>query len=269
MRLRFLGTGTSYGVPYIGCTCAVCTSSDPRDKRLRASIAVESESVKNGDGENGSFTRLIVDTGPDFRGQCLRAGIARLDAILWTHAHNDHIIGLDDVRPLTDRAGYIDGYANARTAERLRHIFDYCFVPNRDHPGFPRLTLHLIEAFETRKFGAISVTPLPISHGRAGEIFAYEFEENGRRAVYASDCVGIPEASLERMKGCDVFIVDALRQSVHPNHFSVEQALEASQKIGPRRTFFTHITHELGHVATNATLPAGVELAFDGLELEV
>lgn len=258
MRLRFLGTGTSYGVPYLGCTCSVCTSSDPRDKRLRASIVVES-------GE----TRLLIDTGPDLRQQCLRAGVSTLDAVLWTHAHNDHIIGLDDIRPFSDRAGYIPGYADAKTGERIRQIFDYCFVADREHPGFPRLTMNSIEAFETLQFGDIRVTPIPISHGRAGEIFAYEFEENGRRVVYASDCVSIPERSLERMRGCDVFIVDALRQSEHPNHFSVAQALEASRKIGPERTFFTHVTHELGHAETEASLPDGVKLAFDGLELEI
>jgi phosphoribosyl 1,2-cyclic phosphate phosphodiesterase len=258
MRLRFLGTGTSYGVPYLGCTCAVCTSSDPRDKRLRASIVVES-------GE----TRLLVDTGPDFRQQCLRADIMTLDAILWTHAHNDHIIGLDDIRPFSDRAGYLAGYADAKTGERLLNIFHYCFVPGRDHPGFPRATLNLIEPFQKLRFDAISVTPLPISHGRAGEILAYEFEENGQRAVYASDCVGIPDASLQKMKGCDVFIVDALRQAEHPNHFSVAQALEASREIGAKCTFFTHITHELGHAETEAALPDGVKVAFDGLELEI
>lgn len=258
MRLRFLGTGTSYGVPYLGCECAICTSVDPRDKRLRASIAVES-----GD------TRLLVDTGPDFRQQCLRAGITSLSAILWTHAHNDHIIGLDDIRPFSDRAGYLNGYANAKTGERLLKIFDYCFVEGRDHPGFPRVTLNLIEPFGTLRFGEITVTPLPISHGRAGEILAYLFEENGRRAVYASDCVGIPEASLERMKGCEVFIVDALRQNEHPNHFSVAQALDASRNIGAKQTFFTHITHELGHAETEKTLPDSVKVAFDGLELEI
>ena len=270
MRLRFLGTGTSYGVPYLGCTCAVCTSTDPRDKRLRASICVESTVQSRGENTSESEqTRLLIDTGPDFRQQCLRAGISSLDAILWTHSHNDHIIGLDDIRPFSDRAGYIDSYADAKTGERLLKIFDYCFVEGRDHPGFPRVKLHLIEPFQTLKFGAISVTPLPISHGRAGEILAYEFEENGRRAIYASDCVGIPEASLERMKGCEVFIVDALRQSEHPNHFSVAQALDASRKIGAKRTFFTHITHELGHAETEGSLPDGVKVAFDELELEI
>lgn len=257
MKLRFLGTGTSYGVPYIGCKCAVCTSNDPRDKRLRASIFVE-------DGD----AKLLVDTGPDFRQQCLRAGIDQISAILWTHLHNDHIIGLDDIRPFTDRQGYIDAYTDAATLERLQNIFDYVFIQNRSHGGFPRVTPHAIEAFQTLEFGEISVTPLPIFHGTR-PIFAYEFERHGKRIVYATDCSAIPEASLQKMKGCEIFIVDALRQSTHPNHFSVSQALDATAQIAPQRAYFTHITHELGHAQTQATLPDGVELAYDGLELEI
>lgn len=257
MKLRFLGTGTSYGVPYIGCKCAVCTSSDPRDKRLRSSIAVE-------DGE----LRLLVDSGPDFRAQCLRAGIDHISAILWTHLHNDHIIGLDDIRPLSDRQGYIDAYTDAATLARLQITFDYVFIQGRNHGGFPRVTPHIIEAFETLQFGEIAVTPLPIFHGTR-PIFAYEFEKAGKRIVYATDCSAIPDESLERMKGCEIFIVDALRQSAHPNHFSVSQALDATAKIAPHRAFFTHITHELGHAQTQATLPPDVELAFDELEVEI
>ena len=259
MRLRFLGTGTSYGVPYIGCECAVCTSDDPRDKRLRASILVE---------EKGENPPLLVDTGPDFRAQMLRAKIQKLGAVFWTHSHNDHIIGLDDVRPLTDRNGYLNGFCDAKTTERLQKVFDYCFVQEREHGGFPRVTPHVLEPFQTTKIGGIGVTPLPISHGRAGTIFAYEFEENGARFVYATDCAGIPPKSLNRMKGAQVFIVDALRHAAHPNHFNIEQALEAIEKIGPKRAFFTHITHDLGHAQTEATLPPHVKIAFDDLVLD-
>lgn len=259
MKLRFLGTGTSYGVPYIGCKCEVCLSTDPRNKRMRASILVE---------EPDSDTRLIVDTGPDFRQQCLQADIVSLTAVLWTHLHNDHIIGLDDIRPLTDRQGYIDAYADAATLDRLTNIFDYIFVQGRDHGGFPRVTPHTIEPFQTVSFGAIEVTPLQIWHGQR-PIFAYEFSKEGQRIIYATDCSGIPDESLERMKGCEVFIVDALRHATHPNHFSVAQALEAVEKVGPERAFFTHITHELPHIETEATLPAHVRIAYDGLELEI
>ena len=257
MKLRFLGSGTSYGVPYVGCDCAVCTSDDPRDKRLRASILVEQDE-----------TRIIVDTGPDFRQQCLRAGVTRLAAILWTHLHNDHIIGLDDVRPLTDKQGYIPGYADAATLERLTQIFDYVFVQGRDHPGFPRVTPHIIEAGQKLNFGAIEVTPLQIFHGER-PILAYQFEHNGRRAVYATDCSRIPPESLDAMKGCDVFIVDSLRHTEHPNHFSLSQALEAIEQIDPGRAFLTHLTHDLGHAITESELPARVRIATDELELEI
>ncbi len=257
MRLRFLGSGTSYGVPYVGCDCEVCRSDDPRDKRLRASILVEQDD-----------TRLIVDTGPDFRQQCLRAGVHHLTAILWTHLHNDHIIGLDDVRPLTDKQGYIPGYADAATMKRLCEIFDYIFVEGRDHPGFPRVTPHVIEPMQKLKFGEIEVTPLQIFHGER-PILSYQFEHDDHRLVYATDCSRIPDESLEAMKGCDVFIVDALRHTEHPNHFSLAQALEVIERINPQRAFLTHLTHDLGHAVTEAGLPARVRIATDNLELEI
>jgi len=260
MTIRFLGTGTSYGVPYIGCDCEVCRSDDPRDKRLRACVSVE---------DAASGTRLLIDTGPDFRQQMLRADITRLTAIMWTHSHNDHIIGLDDVRPLSDKQGYIPGFCDARTLERLQVVFDYCFIQGRDHGGFPRISPHAIEPYESLEFGPLRVTALPISHGKAGEIFAYQFEQNGHRFVYASDCAGIPPRSMEAMRGCDVFVVDALRHTEHPNHFNITQALEAVEQIAPRRAFFTHITHDLGHAQTEETLPERVRIAFDGLELEI
>ena len=260
MTIRFLGTGTSYGVPYVGCDCVVCRSSDPRDKRLRASVLVEDEA---------SGTRLLVDTGPDFRQQMLRANVAQISAILWTHSHNDHIIGLDDVRPLSDRQGYIPGFCDARTLERLEKVFDYCLVQGRDHGGFPRISARAVAPFESLAFGPIEVVALPISHGRAGEIFAFQFTANNHRFVYASDCAAIPDESLELMRGCDVFVVDALRYTEHPNHFNITQALEAVEKINPKRAFFTHITHDLGHVQTEESLPERVRIAFDGLELEV
>ena len=257
MKLRFLGSGTSYGVPYVGCDCEVCTSDDPRDKRLRASILVE-----QGD------TTLIVDTGPDFRQQCLRAKVTHLDAILWTHLHNDHIIGLDDVRPLSDKQGYIPAYADAATLGRLQEIFDYVFVQDRDHPGFPRVTPHVVEPGQVLQFGEIKVTPLQIFHGTR-PILSYQFEHNNHRAVYATDCSAIPSESMETMKNCDVFIVDALRHAEHPNHFSLAQALEAIEKINPKRAFLTHLTHDLGHAVTEAALPARVRIATDNLELEI
>ncbi|RYG70559.1 MBL fold metallo-hydrolase [bacterium] len=262
MKLRFLGTGTSYGVPYIGCPCEVCHSSDPRDKRLRASILIEDVT------EDGHLVRLLVDTGPDFRTQMLRADVDYLSAVLWTHLHNDHIIGLDDIRPLTDRQGYIDGYGDAPTLGRLHSVFDYVFVQERDHGGFPRVTPHIVEPGQKLVLGGITVTPLQIVHGQR-PILAYQFEKNGQRIVYATDCSHIPEESYEAMKGCDIFIVDALRHAAHPTHFSLSQALEAAEIIGPGRALFTHITHDLGHAETEATLPPHVRIAYDGLEISL
>lgn len=257
MKLTFLGTGTSYGVPFLGCDCQVCRSTDTRDKRLRASILVEDEA-----------TRLLVDTGPDLRQQALRCGLKSLAAVLWTHLHNDHIIGLDDIRPLTDRQGYIPGYADQPTMERLRQTFHYAFEQGRNHAGFPRMTPHVLEPFQSVTIGAIQVTPLPIMHGPR-PIFAYEFASENRRMVYATDCSFIGAESMERMRGCDIFVVDALRHSGHPNHFSVAQALEAVAEVGPGAAYLTHITHELSHADTQAELPTGVFMAWDELTLEV
>lgn len=254
MLLRFLGTGTSYGVPFVGCDCAVCRSPDPRDTRLRAAIAVEEEA-----------TRVLVDTGPDLRAQLLRAGITRADALFWTHDHNDHVIGLDDVRPLSDASGYLPGYADAATLTRLQHVFDYIFVPGRGS-GIPRVTGHVLAPFESVQVGPLRATALPIQHGRRA-IFAWEFAAGGQRLVYATDCSGIPAETRERMRGADVLVLDALRHAPHGGHFHLAAALEMVRELAPGRAFFTHIAHDLAHEATNATLPANVQLAYDGLEV--
>jgi phosphoribosyl 1,2-cyclic phosphate phosphodiesterase len=259
MKLTFLGTGTSHGLPYIGCECAVCTSTDPHNKRLRCSILVE---------DDAQSTRLLVDTGPDLRTQLLREKISWLTAVLWTHTHNDHVIGLDDLRPISDRCGYLDGYASESTLAHLDNLFGYAFVQGREHWGFPRLTGHVIAPRETFEIKDFLITPIPIFHGK-NEIFAYRFENRGSTLVYATDCSAIPDESWELMRGADVFIVDALRHRPHPTHFSVEQAIEAAQKLAPGRTFFTHIAHDLDHDETNALLPSGIELAYDGLKIEI
>lgn len=255
MKLTFLGTGTSYGVPFVGCDCVVCRSDDAHDKRLRASILVESD--------DEAPTRLLIDTTPDLRQQLLRAGVDWVSAVLWTHSHNDHIIGLDDVRPLCDRAGYIDGYGNADTIAHLNRVFDYIFEPGRTHGGFPRMTGHVLQPGQSLERGDIRVKAIPIMHGRRA-IFAYRFDAGGRSVVYATDCSHIPDESRAMMRGADVLVLDALRHKEHPAHFSVGQALEVVADLRPGRAFFTHIAHDLEHSATNAALPDGVQLAYDG-----
>jgi phosphoribosyl 1,2-cyclic phosphate phosphodiesterase len=282
MKLTFLGTGTSYGLPYIGCDCAVCRSDNPRNKRLRCSVLVEAgrneqvadeeKAQKLGEGavEHADVTRptrLLVDTTPDFRQQLLRAEVSHVSAVLWTHSHNDHIIGLDDIRPLCDRAGYIDGYTNAETMAHLQHVFGYAFVPGRDHGGFPRMRSHLVEPGQSFQVGDIRVTAVPILHYRR-EIFAYRFEHGGRTLVYATDCSHIPGGSWELMQGADVLVLGALRYKEHVAHFSLQQAIDAAGKLKPGRTLFTHMAHDLDHDATNAMLPAGIELAYDTLSFE-
>jgi phosphoribosyl 1,2-cyclic phosphate phosphodiesterase len=258
MKLTFLGTGTSQGLPFVGCECAVCTSTDPHNTRLRCSILLETD--------DGS-TRLLIDTGPDLRQQLLRENISWLSGVLWTHTHNDHVIGLDDLRPVSDISGYIDGYAGESTLAHLQNLFGYAFVQGREHYGYPRLTGHAIAPYEALDIKDFRVTPIPIWHGKT-EIFAYRFEQGGSTLVYATDCSSIPDASWELMKSPDIFIVDALRHRPHPTHFSIEQATAAAHRLAPSRTYFTHIAHDLDHATTNADLPPGIELAFDGLRIE-
>lgn len=263
MKLTFLGTGTSYGVPFVACDCAVCTSENPRDKRLRSSALVETSS-----------TRILVDTTPDLRQQLLRENIRDISAVCWTHAHNDHIIGLDDLRPICNKIGYIKGFADADTIENLQRIFGYAFVPNQE-ANFPRITPRTLEPLETVEVGDIRITALPICHGKR-PIFAYRIETfdkqdetRNRVLVYATDCSQIPDASRDLMRNADVLVLGALRHKVHPAHFTVQEALREIENLQPQRAFFTHIGHELEHDETNATLPPSVQLAFDGLQVEV
>jgi phosphoribosyl 1,2-cyclic phosphate phosphodiesterase len=253
MKITFLGTGTSHGLPYIGCGCAVCTSADPHNKRLRCSIIVENDAAD---------TRILVDTTPDLRQQFLRAGISWLSAVLWTHSHNDHIIGLDDLRRITDEQGYLNGYANEATLEHLDRVFDYAFVPDRNHAGFPRLIAHTLESFHSFTAGDLEITPIPIMHGRQ-EICAYRFEDGKSTFVYATDCSHIPDGSWKYLANADALVLDALRPEPHPTHFSLAQALSAIEKLQPKQAFLTHFAHDMDHSAISALLPQNVQMAFD------
>ena len=251
MDILFLGTGTSHGVPMINCDCDVCTSTDPRNRRTRASILVQTDEGN-----------ILVDTPPDFREQMLRHRPETLDAILFTHDHADHIFGLDDVRVFSDRQGHIPCYAPPAAAASIRRAFQYIFSFPDIGGGVPRIELHEIDGpFEVC---GLRVVPIPIQHGRA-EILGFRFGD----FAYLTDCNGIPDSSMELLRDLDVLVLDALRPRPHPTHFSLSEAIEAAGRIKARRTLFTHITHNLDHEQTNADLPPGMELAHDGLVLRL
>ncbi len=251
MTLKFLGTGTSTGVPILTCQCPVCTSSDPHDKRTRPSILLECEG-----------RTVLIDTTPDFRAQALREGVARLDAVVFTHGHADHIMGLDDTRVFYFRQqAPIPMYAEAHCMATLRATFSYIFDANYPFGGVVKLDPHLIEGpFD---LWGLKVIPVPVLHGKL-PILGYRF----RDTAYVTDVSEIPEASIPLLEGLDVLILDALRPKPHPTHLSLAQALAMVERLKPRRAFFTHIAHELGHQQTNSTLPSHVQLAYDGLRLE-
>lgn len=251
--VRFLGTGTSHGVPMIGCRCGTCRSLDPRDRRSRPSVIVE---LAGG-------VRVLVDTTPDLRSQALAYDLDRVDAILFTHCHADHVMGLDEVRRFNalQRAA-IPCYGDAATLQELRRIFAYIFESHDEGGGIPRIELHPVGG--PFSIAGERIVPIPVWHGRR-EVLGFRV----RDFAYLTDCSGIPDASWPLLDGLDALAIDALRHRPHPTHFTVEQALAVSARLGPRRTWLTHICHDLPHAATNASLPAGVELAYDGLRIGI
>jgi len=250
MKLTFLGTGTSTGVPSIGCDCETCTSSDPRDKRLRVSILVEQ-----------SDKTVLVDTSSDFRQQALRHQLKRLDAVLITHCHADHIFGLDDIRPLNFRFGPLGVYANERAWPDIRRIFKYFFEPSHFGGGLPQVIPHTVVSRAPFCLGNdLEITPLEVIHGRL-PVMAYRFND----FAYATDLSEIPPETMDAMRNLDVLVLDCLRFKEHPTHLWVDKALEYVEKLKPRRTFLTHIAHDVKHSRDSARLPDGVEWAYDGL----
>ena len=240
----------------IGCECAVCRSDDPRDQRTRSSIYVETPEAA-----------WVVDTGPEFRVQCLREGVSRVDAVIYTHAHTDHVMGFDDLRRFSQPERPLPIYAGPETMDDLKRIFDFAFNGKNFFPGYLRPDPRVIETpFQIEK---TTITPLPVTHGRA-KVNGYLFERDGRPlAAYLSDCKTIPDAVVERISGVKVLILDALRHSPHPTHMNVEEALAYAARVKPGQTWFTHICHELGHQQTEPGLPETVRLAYDGLRLEI
>jgi phosphoribosyl 1,2-cyclic phosphate phosphodiesterase len=252
MKLTFLGTGTSTGVPSIGCECETCASDDPRDKRLRVSVLVE----------HGGQT-ILVDTSSDFRQQALRQKLKWLDAVLVTHCHADHIFGLDDIRPLNFRHGALGVYANERAWVDIRRIFKYIFEPSHFGGGLPQVVPHTVVPGATFCLGRdLHVTPLEVIHGRL-PVIAYRFND----FAYATDLSEIPPETMAGLRGLDVLVLDCLRLKPHATHLSLASALAYVDELKPRRTFLTHIAHDIKHARDSAMLPDGVEFAYDGLEV--
>jgi phosphoribosyl 1,2-cyclic phosphate phosphodiesterase len=255
-QMVLLGTGTSVGVPMIGCGCAVCSSDNPRNKRLRCSAVL---------GLPGG--NLLIDTSPDVRAQLLREQIGIVHAVLYTHEHADHVFGLDDLRMMQFYlGGPVPLYCEPPVEDRIRKSFDYAFSADaHTHRGaVPQLAFHRVglEPFEI--LGA-AVVPIRMKHGKRFDVLGFRVGD----VAYCTDANAIPPASMERLAGLDVLILDALRPSGHATHFSLEEAVEVARRLAPRQTYFTHMSHELEHEATNASLPAGMALAYDGLRIEL
>jgi phosphoribosyl 1,2-cyclic phosphate phosphodiesterase len=253
MRVTFLGTGTSQGVPPIGCTSPVCLSSDPKDKRLRSSIWLEWEGRS-----------IVVDAGPDFRYQMIRAGVQRLDAILFTHEHRDHTAGLDDIRPFNYRQqSPVPVYLHARVLESLKGQFAYLFDEN-PYPGIPDVDFRLIENGEFDVLG-LPVLPIEVLHYKL-PVFGFRFGP----FAYITDANRIQEQEIAKLEGVEVLVLNALRREPHISHFTLDEAVSMAQRIGARQTYFTHMSHQIGlHEEVCTELPKGIDLAHDGLVLEI
>lgn len=253
--MTFLGTGTSMGVPTLGCRCEVCRSTDARNTRTRASVVLR----------YGGHT-VLIDTGPDFRQQAMRHAIDRVDAVLYTHGHADHILGFDDLRPLTFRdATPVPLYADADTATVLERVFEYTFRTHDRYPTSARVDLRRIGIEHGTRlclFGA-EFERIPVTHGRT-TIGGYRFGA----AAYLTDMSDIPSASYDSLRDLDVLVLDALRREPHPSHSHLDNSVRIAERIGAKRTYFTHISHDLDHAATETGLPPGIFLAYDGLQLE-
>ncbi|MGN0847645.1 MAG: MBL fold metallo-hydrolase [Kiritimatiellia bacterium] len=258
LTLQFLGTGTSVGVPQIGCRCATCTSTDARDRRRRSGLYVRA-----------GRTAFVVDTPPEFREACLELNITKVDAVVVTHAHMDHVAGFDDVRRFNTLNGksVLNCYAAPETIAALHQLFPY--ITTKANPiGLYRPMIAFKPVTRAFRIGEVKVTPLPVEHG-GPRTNGYLFETGGRRAAYVSDCISIPKRTLEKVRGVDVMVLDCLRERAHPTHMNLERALAAMREIGPGRGFLTHMSHDVKHAEFSKLLPRGVHLAYDGLTVRI
>lgn len=253
MKITFLGTGTSQGVPLIACTCEVCTSEDPRDKRLRTSILVECEGIS-----------IVVDTGPDFRQQMLREKVKKLDAVVFTHEHKDHIAGLDDIRAFNFiLKRKIDVYASDRVQDAIRREFAYIFSDTK-YPGIPEIELHTIQnkPFEIQ---GIPIIPIEVLHYKLS-VYAFRFGD----FVYITDANAISQQEKKKIVGCKILVINALRRQAHVSHFTLQEALDLIAELKPEKAYLTHISHQLGkHSNIEKELPSGVFQAYDGLQIQL
>jgi phosphoribosyl 1,2-cyclic phosphate phosphodiesterase len=253
VKITFLGTGTSQGVPLIACTCEVCTSEDPRDKRLRTSILVECEGIS-----------IVVDTGPDFRQQMLREKVKKLDAVVFTHEHKDHIAGLDDIRAFNFiLKRKVDVYASDRVQDAIRREFAYIFSDTK-YPGIPEIELHTIQnkPFEIQ---GIPIIPIEVLHYKLS-VYAFRFGD----FVYITDANAISQQEKKKIVGCKILVINALRRQAHVSHFTLQEALDLIAELKPEKAYLTHISHQLGkHSNIEKELPSGVFQAYDGLQIQL
>ncbi len=253
MTITFLGTGTSQGVPVIACGCEVCSSPDGRDKRLRSSILVESDN-----------TTIVIDSGPDFRYQMLRANVQKMDGVVFTHEHKDHVAGMDDIRAFNyKQQAPMDIYADARVQSTIVREFPYVFAENK-YPGIPQVNLRTITE-EPFLVGDIRLTPIEVMH--------YKLPVLGFRIndfTYITDAKTIADSEKEKLRGTKILVLNALQKQAHISHFTFQEAIELAQEIGAETTYFTHISHRLGkHADVSSELPAGIKLAYDGLKISI
>lgn len=257
MRLTFLGTGTSQGVPMLACSCRVCTSPDPRDRRFRSSVWLEDENLS-----------MVIDSSPDFRSQALRAAIPRLDAVVYTHSHADHIAGFDDLRTYSVKNGNrIPIYADPYTLSRLHKAFDYAFDVNHRNAAYVCPEPYRIEG--PFQLGPVTFVPLPVPHGGITTT-GFRLDRDGRpRAVYLPDCSAVPSPIRDLIRDIPVLIIDGLRDEPHPTHLTIAEATEVARSVHAKKTWLTHLTHLTLHAEREALLPPDIRLAYDGLQLDL
>lgn len=256
MEITFLGTGTSHGIPVIGCECPVCHSEDPRDKRLRTAIHVRTPEIS-----------IIVDTTPDFRAQCLRERINRVDAVLYTHSHVDHVLGFDDLRRFCEMENKsIPIYGSPRTLSDLARTFQYAFDGSARYPNYVRPDPIVLNGLF--QLGGLDIIPVELPHASM-VTNGFVFEKNGRRMLaYFTDCQAVPPDAVAAAMDVEVLVIDALRHHSHQSHLTIAGAIEAARRIRAQKTYFIHMCHELGHEKTEADLPADIKLTYDGMRLD-